>query len=185
MKNICVFGAARNQLDERYFACARRVGELLAENSLGMVFGAGDEGLMGAAARGVHSRGGRVIGVIPELLNQPGIAYPRCDELIVTPTMHQRKATMESLSDGYIVLPGGLGTLEEMLEVLTLNQLGYLCAPVAVLDLDGFYAPVLRQFETCIAERMLDAEALRFCQRVPGPQAAVDYLLQFAAEAPE
>jgi uncharacterized protein (TIGR00730 family) len=186
MKNVCIFGASRSDIDQRYFACARRTGELLAEHGIGMVFGGGTIGLMGAAAEGAHSRGGKVTGVIPEKLNRPGIAYERCDELIVTPTMHQRKATMESLSDGYIALPGGFGTLEELLEVLTLNQLGYMASPVAILDLDGLYAPILAQLRKCVDENFTDQAYLSLYKSVGSPEEAVEYLLNYKpAEMPD
>ena len=111
-----------------------------------MVFGGGRIGLMGAAAQGVKANGGRLIGVIPEKLNQPGIAYENCDELIETPTMHTRKETMESLSSGFIVLPGGFGTMEELMEVITLKQLGYHNHPIVIVNHKGFWQPLLEQF---------------------------------------
>ena len=134
MRYACIFGASCPNVAKGYLDAAFAAGALLAERGLGMVFGGGNTGLMGAAARGVKSAGGRLIGVIPEKLNQPGIAYPHCDQLIVTPDMHTRKAKMEALSFGFLALPGGFGTLEELLEVITLNQLGYLQAPVVLLN---------------------------------------------------
>lgn len=152
MQYACVFGASCSKVDRAYLDAAFETGALLAEAGLGMVFGGGNTGLMGAAARGVKSRGGRVVGVIPEKLNQPGIAFAACDELIVTPDMHTRKAKMEALSMGFVALPGGFGTLEELLEVITLTQLGYLFAPVAILNTNGYYDCLLAQLETCIAQ---------------------------------
>ena len=113
MRYACIFGASCPNVAKGYLEAAFETGALLSEHGLGMVFGGGNTGLMGAAARGVKSKGGRLIGVIPEKLNQPGIAYPHCDQLIVTPDMHTRKAKMEALSFGFLALPGGFGTLEE------------------------------------------------------------------------
>ncbi len=152
MEYVCVFGASCSKIDRNYIDSAFEVGFLLAKAGMGMVFGGGDSGLMGASARGVTAGGGRMIGVIPEKLNQPGIPYRECDELIVTPDMHVRKATMERLSGGYIALPGGFGTLEELMEVLTLNQLGYLCAPVVILNTNGYYDSLINQLNECAGQ---------------------------------
>ena len=158
---------------------AHRLGSLLAENGLSMVFGGGDAGLMGAAARGVREGGGRIIGVIPEKLNRPGIAYPECDELIVTPTMHSRKAKMEELSDGFVALPGGFGTLEEILEVIALKQLGYLDAPIVLLDQDGFYSKLLGQMRHCIDENFTDPAFGKLYFAAATPEEAVHALLNY------
>jgi uncharacterized protein (TIGR00730 family) len=153
MKNICVFGASSSRIDQKYIDCAAELGRLLAENGFGLVFGGGRVGLMGAVAQSAHAHGGHITGVIPEKLNQPGIAYENCDELIVTATMHERKAVMESRSGGFVVLPGGYGTLEELFEVLTLIQLGYLSAPVVLLNLDGYYDALMEQLKVCVDAR--------------------------------
>lgn len=182
MRNICIFGASRAELAEKYFKAAYRFGELLAENGLSLVFGGGDAGLMGAAARGVHDKGGRIIGVIPEKLNRPGIAYPECNELIVTPTMHSRKAKMEELSDGFVALPGGFGTLEEILEVVALKQLGYLDAPIILLDQDGFYSRLLAQMRYCIDENFTDEAFEKLYTAVASPEEAMRALLSYAPE---
>ena len=122
MKNLCVFGASCSNIDSEFLNAAYTLGQVMAQRGIGLVFGGGNTGLMGAAARGVHDGGGRIIGVIPEKLNRPGVAYPFCGQLIVTPDMHTRKAKMEALSDGFIALPGGYGTLDELCEVITWAQ---------------------------------------------------------------
>ncbi len=152
IRNICIFASSSEKLDPKYYTLAQELGEEIAKIGAGLVFGAGREGLMGAAARGAISRGGRVTGVIPKLLNKPGVAYPDLAELHETQTMHARKQMMEDLSDAFIVLPGGFGTLEEALEVITLRQLGYHDKPVVLLDIDGFFDPMLEQFEKLFAE---------------------------------
>lgn len=150
--NICVFASSSQRLHESYYELARALGRAIAEAGAGLVYGAGDVGLMGAAARGAEEAKGNIIGVIPTKLNQPGIAFPRCTELIETPTMHARKAKMEELSTAFIALPGGFGTLEELLEVITLRQLGYHNRPIIVLEHRGFFAPMLEQFQNIFAE---------------------------------
>ena len=177
MRYACVFGASCSLVDRIYLDAAREAGALLAQHGIGMVFGGGNTGLMGAAARGVKSQGGRVIGVIPELLNQPGIAFPQCDELIITPDMHSRKALMEKRSFAFLALPGGFGTLEELLEVITLNQLGYLRAPVAILNTNGYYDQLLGQLETCIRQDFTAPACRAIYWAAPSPQAAVAWLL--------
>lgn len=148
--NICVFAASSTKVDKKYTDAAFEIGKLLAENGYNMVFGGGRIGLMGASARGIKEGGGKVIGVIPVKLNVPGIAFEDCDELIVTPSMHERKAKMEELSEGFVVLPGGFGTLEELMEVLTLNQLGYIKTPVIIFNQDGFYDGLIQQLNAFV-----------------------------------
>lgn len=179
MKNICVFGASSNRIDQKYKDCAAEFGRLLAENGFGLVFGGGCLGLMGAVAKSVRAHGGRITGVIPEKLNTPGIAYDECSELIVTATMHERKATMERLSSGFVVLPGGYGTLEEALEVLTLMQLGYFDAPVVFLNVDGYYDPLIKQLETCVEARFTNQAYLQLFRCAATAQEAMAYLLNY------
>ena len=182
LKRLCVFAASSNKVDQKYLDLAYELGRLMAENGIGLVFGAGDVGLMGACVRGVKDHGGHAIGVIPEKLNLPGIAYQNCDELIVTPTMHERKSTMESLSDGFVALPGGFGTLEELLETITLKQLGYHDLPIVIMDQDGFYRNLLAQFETCIGERFTDAAWRTLYYGATTAQDAIDYFVAYEPE---
>lgn len=181
MRRICIFAASSAKLERIYTDAAHELGLLLAQAGYGLVFGGGRTGLMGACARGVKHGGGCVTGVIPEKLNRPGIAFEGCDELIVTADMHERKATMERLSDAYIVLPGGMGTLEELMEVLTLNQLGYLSAPVVILNLAGFYDELLAQLQTFVTRGFMDPRCLSLFASAPTPADALDKLRAFAA----
>ena len=178
IKNVCIFGASCSSIDPAYIEAAYRTGALLAQRNIGMVFGGGNTGLMGAAARGIHENGGRLTGVIPEKLNQPGIAYPHCDELIVTPDMHTRKATMEKLSEGFIALPGGFGTLEELLEVLTLNQLGYLALPVVLLNTRGYYDRLIDQLKYCVEEGFTSPACLSIFAVADTPEQAVEMVMK-------
>lgn len=181
MRKVCIFAASSATLDRVYTDAAFELGALFAERGIELVFGGGRTGLMGACARGVKSRGGRVTGVIPEKLNVAGIAYEGCDELIVTADMHERKATMERLSEAYIALPGGMGTLEELMEVLTLNQLGYLSAPVVILNAAGFYDELLAQLHTFVTRGFMDETCLSLFTSAPTPHDAVEALLRFRA----
>lgn len=176
MKNVCIFGASCSSIDKRYTDDAYAFGALIAQNGYGMVFGGGDTGVMGAAARGASSQGGHITGVIPEKLNRPGIAYPHCTELIVTKDMHERKATMERLSGFFAALPGGFGTLEELMEVITLNQLGYLSAPVIILNTGGFYDDLIAQFSRFVAERFAAAAAAGIYAIADTPEEAAELI---------
>ena len=150
-----------------------------------MVFGAGRTGLMGAAARGAYSAGGKIIGVIPEKLNIPGIYFEHCTERIQTATMHERKQLMESRSDAFVALSGGFGTLEELLEVLTLKQLGYHNLPVIIVNINGFYDPLIAQFERCVAEGFTDKHFMNLFCSVTSIEAVAEALALPPREMPD
>lgn len=138
--SIGVFCASSNRIPEAYARTAALLGEGLALRRWPLVYGGGDVGLMGVLARSVHRHGGHVIGFIPRrLMAIEGRAYAIADELVVTDTMPERKAGIFERSDGFIVLPGGIGTLEEFLEIITLKHLAYHSKPVVLLDDRGFY----------------------------------------------
>ena len=179
MAGICIFAASSPNIDDKYIAAAESFGRCLAEHGFDLIFGGGRTGLMGACARGVKAAGGKAIGVIPKKLNQPGIAFEHCDELIVTADMHERKATMERLSSAYIALPGGVGTLEELMEVLTLNQLGYIDAPVVIFNQDGFYDNLLAQFDALAKAGFMHTECLKLFSVAATPEEAIEKLIGF------
>lgn len=137
---LCVFGGASDV--EGYLELGEALGRAMARRGWGLVFGGGGHGLMGAAARGVRAGGGEIIGVAPRFFQRPGVLFHGCTELILTQTMAQRKTRMEELGDAFLALPGGVGTLEEFFEVLTLRQLGRHEKPIAVLDAAGYYRPL-------------------------------------------
>lgn len=144
---ICVYCAASQRVAARYLQLAEQVGVRLAQAGYELIYGGGDVGLMGALARSVHRHGGRVVGVIPEALQErEGIAHELADALIVTQTLQERKAIMFTRADAFLVLPGGFGTLEEFMEVLTLRQLGYHHKPIVLLNYDGFFDLLLQFF---------------------------------------
>lgn len=151
--SICVFCSSSNAVASEYFAAATEFGAALAKRGLTLVYGGGQVGLMGAVARAVHQHGGKVIGVIPGYLRTRELAYEASDELLVTPDLRARKAAMEARADAFVALPGGFGTLEEIIEVLTLKQLGRHHKPIAFLNTNGFFDPLLAQFERLFAEQ--------------------------------
>lgn len=158
--NICVYGASSRKLDRRYLDAGEALGALLAQKGYTVVFGGGAHGLMGAVSKGAHEAGGKVISVAPSFFNVDGVLYEYCDEYIYTETMRQRKQTMEDLSDGFIVTPGGIGTFEEFFEILTLRQLQRMRKPIAILNTDGYYDPMIKMMHNAIDNQFLAAENL-------------------------
>ena len=152
LKRICVFCGSSPGSRPEYAAAARRLGGLLAWRKIGLVFGGGRVGMMGHLARAARERGGEVIGVIPRELYEKQVAFTGLSDLRVVGTMHERKALMAELADGFIALPGGIGTYEEFFEVLTWAQLGIHNKPCALLNVDGFYDPVLRLLDHAVEE---------------------------------
>jgi hypothetical protein len=146
MKRICVYLGSNPGFDEAYAEATKALARELAERNIGLVYGGSNSGLMGRLANTCLEAGGEVVGVIPELLVEKEVAHTNLTEQHVVNSMHERKQKMADLSDGFIALPGGLGTLEEFFEVLTWNQLGYHAKPCGLLDVKGYY--------TCLAEHM-------------------------------
>lgn len=149
-KVICVYSSSSNTIDRKYFDLAAELGRAIAANGDTLLFGGGMRGLMGATATAAHESGARVIGVIPEVLNQKGIAFEACDEMIVTKDIRERKSIMDARSEAFIALPGGFGTLEEILEIISLKFLKYHNKPVVILNSGNFYGNMLRQFDDII-----------------------------------
>lgn len=142
LKRVCVYcGSQRG--DDRYVRAARELGRTMAEQGLGLVYGGGRVGLMGEIAQAVLDAGGEVIGVIPRKLEGLELAHRGCTELNIVENMHERKHLMAESADGFIAMPGGFGTLEELFEVTTWTQLNDHIKPVGVLNVDGFYDPLL------------------------------------------
>lgn len=143
LKTVCLFCGAASGLSPAYAEAAQAFGRAVAEQGLTLVFGGGRVGLMGLAADAALAVGGRVVGVIPEFLKAREVAHLGLSELHVTQSMHERKALMAELSDAFVALPGGFGTLDELFEILTWAQLGVHGKPIGLLDVDGFYQPLL------------------------------------------
>lgn len=152
MKTICVFCSSSNKAAKPYFDAARELGSLIAESGFALLYGGTDIGLMGAAANAAMEKGGRVVGIIPQKIFDKGIGHKNLDELIITETIQERKALMEKRSDAFIALPGGFGTLEELMEILTLRQLKYHHKPVVLLNTGGFYNHLTEHFEMLYRE---------------------------------
>lgn len=160
MKKLCVYCGSNSGNDPKYAAAAAALGQRLAAEGLGLVYGGGNIGLMGIVADSVLSGGGEVTGVIPEQLMQWEVAHKGLTHLEVVGSMHARKQRMFDLADGFIALPGGFGTLDEIFEMLTWRQLGLGDRPCAFLDVDGFFRPLIDMLD-----RMVDTRFLHPVQR--------------------
>lgn len=140
---ITIYGSSSANLAPVFYDAARRTGVLIARAGFDLVSGGGRAGLMGAAIEGAHEAGGKVIGVLPAFMIERGWDHPGLDVTIPTPDMHTRKSVMASYAAGVIALPGGIGTLDELMEIITWRQLGLWDGPVVILDTDGYYTPLL------------------------------------------
>lgn len=159
MKNICVFCGSSQGKNPLYRETALRLGQYLAENTVNLVYGGGNVGLMGILAGSVMENGGKVTGIIPELLHAV-VPHRHITEQIVVSDMHQRKSLMYKMSDGFICMPGGIGSLDELLETFTWLQLGYHNKPVCVLNTNGYYSGLLAQLEFMVGEGFLSRHSL-------------------------
>lgn len=156
IRNVCVYCSSSNYLEASYYDVARKLGRLMAQKAYGLVYGGGNIGLMGVIAKTVHEHEGYVFGVIPQALkNKEGVAYELADEMVITESMRDRKALMYEKSLAFITLPGGIGTLEEFLETLTLKHLGYHDHPLILVNTNGFYDSLLELLEQYREEKFL------------------------------
>jgi uncharacterized protein (TIGR00730 family) len=153
--SVCVFCGSASGLRAEYADAAREVGRALAARGLALIYGGGRVGLMGQVAQAALAAGGTVVGVIPHALAKKEIAQEDCTELIVVDTMHERKALMADRAGAFVALPGGFGTLDELFEILTWAQLGIHAKPVAVLNVRGFFAPLLALLDHMTTEGLL------------------------------
>ncbi|MBI5953103.1 MAG: TIGR00730 family Rossman fold protein [Chloroflexi bacterium] len=158
MKSICVFCGSSDSVHADYKTAAYQLGKLLAESGISVVYGGGKTGLMGKVADGAVDAGGEVIGVIIPSMNTPSLAHTGLARMDVTPHMHSRKARMHELSDGYIALPGGFGTWDELFETVTWAQTGAHEKPVGLLNVRGYYNPLLAAMDHAVAEGFIFKE---------------------------
>ena len=178
---LCVFCGSSSGRSPAYAAAARAVGELFARRRIGLVYGGGNVGLMGIVADAARAAGGEVIGVIPRPLVDRELAHAGLTELHVVGSMHERKQRMHDLADGFVALPGGFGTLDELFEALTWAILGVHQKPCGLLDVDGFWAPLLRLVEQQVAEEFVQP---RYAGLLLHASSAEELLDRFAAYQP-
>ncbi|GAA3517591.1 TIGR00730 family Rossman fold protein [Aquimarina addita] len=158
ISSLCVFCGSSEGNDVKVIKEAYLLGEKLAQQHIAVVYGAAKIGVMGKVAEGALAQKGKVIGIIPEFLKLKEVVHLGLTELIVTETMHERKMKMQECSDGFITLPGGFGTLEELFEVITWAQLGLHQKPIGLLNINGFYDPLLQMLENMVKQGFLKTE---------------------------
>ena len=171
---ICIYGASRNNIDEAYKLAARETGRLVALAGRPLVSGGGRGGLMAAAIEGANAAGGTTIGVLPQFMVDKGWQHPELSQMIVAPDMHTRKRTMASLSSAAIALPGGIGTLEELLEIMTWRQLGLFKGRVVILNTAGFYDGLVEFLHSVAAKGFMRYDMTGLFAVASTPQQAVE-----------
>ena len=177
MQSVCVYCASSTQIDEKYFRAAEELGTLIAQRGLRLITGAGRQGLMKTVQDAALAAGGEAIGVIPTFMVKEGWHHEGLTELIETASMHERKQTMADLSDGVIALPGGCGTMEELIEIITWKQLGLYVNPIIILNVDGFYDHLLAQLTKAVEENFMRSIHADIWGVAPTPEEAIELLL--------
>ncbi len=155
-KLICVYGSAKDRIDDAYKREVERLGRGMADRGYGLIFGGGAQGLMGAAARGVRAGGGTIVGVIPQFMGHYETLYTECTEFLKTETMAERKQVMEDRADAFVITPGGIGTYDEFFQVLTLRNLDRFVKPVIILNINGFFDDALPAIRHGIEQEFID-----------------------------
>ncbi len=176
MKNICVYCSSANQIDNKYFIAAKELGEAIAKNSFGLVYGGSNLGLMGEVALTAQKNGAKVLGIVPEKLYTSGIDFPENIELIVTKDMRERKKTMEDNSDAFIAMPGGFGTLEEVSEIIVGKQLGYHFKPIIFLNVDGYYNNLFEFFDNFYTKKFAMGDMHEIFHKSNSVSDAIEYI---------
>lgn len=176
IERVCIYCASSTRIDRVYTEAASQLGQMLAEKHIGIVNGAGSIGLMRAVSDAALQAGGKVTGVIPEFMVEEGWHHEGLTELRVTATMHERKQLMAELGDGVIALPGGCGTLEELLEIITWKQLGLYLNPIVILNVNHFFDPLLDMLKRAVDERFMRMEHAAIWQVAYTPKEAIELL---------
>ena len=180
--NICVYGASSKSIDAIFTDAGYELGMKLAKRGYGLIFGGGDNGMMGAVARGAHDGGAHIIGIAPSFFNVDGILYPFTDDFIYTDTMRQRKQKMEDLSGAFIVSPGGIGTFEEFFEILTLKQLAQTDKPLVILNTAGYYDALLSMLRYACETDFMTESTLDLIHITDSIDEALDYIEKYSAQ---
>lgn len=176
IKNICVYSASSTKIAPIYFEAAEKLGQILAQKHINLINGAGCLGLMCRISDAALAAGGTVTGVIPRFMVEQGWHHKGLTRLIETESMHERKQLMADLSDGVIALPGGCGTLEELLEIITWKQLGLYLKPIVILNTNGFYNPLLEMLQQAISQNFMRKEHGTIWHVAQTPEEAVNLL---------
>ena len=180
MKNLCVFCGSSFGSDTKYAQAAEHLGTIIAERNLGLVYGGGRVGLMGEIADTVIKAKGHVIGVIPKQLHEREVSHNGISDLRVVDSMHERKALMAELSDGFIAMPGGFGTIEEIFEVITWAQLNFHNKPCGLLNINGYYDNLIKFMDNAVKEKFIEPENRAMILIDEEPETLLEKMMNYA-----
>ena len=179
LARVCVYCGSSDKISQRYKNAARRMGEVIAQQGMTIVYGAGNSGMMGAVADGAVSKRGNVWGIMPKVFDYPQRTHGGLARFEVVETMHERKARMADLADAFIALPGGFGTFEELFEIITWAQIGLHQKPIGILNVDGYYDPLLAMAEKSAAQGFVYVDNRKLFVCKDEPEALVQALIDF------
>ncbi len=179
---ICLYGASSNEIPPLYISAAEILGEKIAAAGHTLVYGGGANGLMGATARGVVKKGGSVIGVAPSFFNVDGVLFKGCREIIYTETMRERKQKMEELSDAFIAVPGGIGTFDELFEIMTLRQLGRHKKRIALFNINGYFDELINMLNKASSQGFMTEACMSLAPSFSDAEKLIRYLEQTELE---
>lgn len=177
--NLTVYGAASKEVANEKVVKTEELGALIARRGHTVVFGGGANGMMGAVARGAHREGGKIIGIAPRFFSADGMLFENCTELIRTDTMRERKQILEDKADGFIITPGGIGTFDELFEILTLRSLGRHDKPIAIYDIDNYYSALEALFDRAVEGKFMKPAVKELCKFFTDPLEMLEYLENF------
>ncbi len=179
INRVCVFCASSKKSPQAYLQDAAELGKILAENKIELVYGGGSVGLMGYMADAALEHNGEVIGIIPDFMVEMEWAHPGVQKMEIVSSMHERKRKMVENTDAVIALPGGSGTFEELLEVITSKRLGLYTKPIIIVNVNGFYDPLIELFQNCIRDQLMDIRHLEMWQIVRSSKDAIPAIKNF------
>lgn len=179
--NIAVYGAASSLIDKSYIEAGKELGRKMVERNCGLVFGGGANGMMGAVAAGVYEKGGYLLGVVPSFFKEANaeISFKNCTEYIYTDTMRERKRQMEEHCDAFIITPGGIGTLDEFFEILTLKQLGRHNKAIVIYNINGIYDDVADGLRRLVKEKFITDDCVELCKVCTDVDEVLDYIMSY------
>ena len=178
---ICVYGAASSLIDEKFVDKGVKLGSKMAKRNIGLVFGGGRNGMMGAVARGIAKENGEILGISPAFFEEANaeISFENCTEFIHTETMRERKKLLEEKSDAFIVTPGGIGTFDEFFEILTLKQLGRHNKAICIYNIDGYFDKMLEMMQVCVDQKFITDDCRNLYKVYKEVDSMLDYIEKY------
>ncbi len=174
-----IYGAASKDISANMIKKNEELGKLIVSRGHGVVFGGGANGMMGAVARGTRAAGGELIGIAPRFFSADGLIFKDCTQLIRTDTMRERKQLLEDLADGFIITPGGIGTFDELFEILTLRSLGRHSKPIVIYDMEGYYSALEALLDKAVEGKFMKPAVKELCKFFTDPEEMLEYLENF------